>query len=52
MADSRHRAAVVFSVQSYLGESEDARKSSGTPGYFSVGMSREFTVTYAISLKL
>ncbi|KAH9889252.1 hypothetical protein F4778DRAFT_785801 [Xylariomycetidae sp. FL2044] len=32
-------ASVVFSVQSWLGESEDASKSASTPGYFQVGMS-------------
>ncbi|KAM7188146.1 hypothetical protein V8F33_010820 [Rhypophila sp. PSN 637] len=31
-------AAFVFSIQSWLGESEDSKKSSSTPGYFSVGM--------------
>ncbi|KND87383.1 Uncharacterized protein TOPH_08001 [Tolypocladium ophioglossoides CBS 100239] len=31
-------AAVVFSIQSWLGESQEA-KNSGTPGYFSVLMS-------------
>ncbi|KAK0703467.1 hypothetical protein B0T26DRAFT_624523, partial [Lasiosphaeria miniovina] len=40
-------AAVVFSVQSWLGESEESQKSSGTPGYFSVGMSlMSLMVTY------
>ncbi|KAK4137024.1 hypothetical protein BT67DRAFT_440023 [Trichocladium antarcticum] len=40
-------AAVVFSVQGWLGESEDAQKSSSTPGYFSVGMSlMSLAVTY------
>lgn len=34
-----HRASVVFSVQTWLGESEETKKSSATPGYFSVGMS-------------
>jgi hypothetical protein len=32
-------AAVVFSIQSWLGESEETKKSSSTPGYFNVGMS-------------
>ncbi|TDZ31593.1 hypothetical protein C8034_v006820 [Colletotrichum sidae] len=32
-------ASVVFSIQTWLGESEDTKKSSTTPGYFSVGMS-------------
>ncbi|KAK1780537.1 hypothetical protein QBC45DRAFT_391346 [Copromyces sp. CBS 386.78] len=40
-------AAVVFAVQSWLGESEDSKKSSSTPGYFSVGMSlMSLAVTY------
>ncbi|EON99556.1 hypothetical protein UCRPA7_4851 [Phaeoacremonium minimum UCRPA7] len=40
-------AAVVFSVQSWLGESEETRKTSSTPGYFSVGMSlMALVVTY------
>ncbi|KAK4116946.1 hypothetical protein N656DRAFT_698480 [Canariomyces notabilis] len=40
-------AAVVFSVQSWLGESEETRKSNSTPGYFSVGMSlMSLIVTY------
>jgi hypothetical protein len=37
------RAAVVFSIQSWLGESEESKKNSTTPGYFSVGMSSTFT---------
>ncbi|KAI1163471.1 hypothetical protein F5B18DRAFT_316694 [Nemania serpens] len=32
-------AAVVFSMQSWLGESEATRQTTSTPGYFSVGMS-------------
>lgn len=36
------RIAVVFSIQTWLGESEDSQKSGGTPGYFSVGMSGMF----------
>ncbi|KAH6981841.1 hypothetical protein BGZ61DRAFT_475275 [Ilyonectria robusta] len=40
-------AAVVFSIQSWLGESEDAKKNSTTPGYFSVGMSiMSLAITY------
>ncbi|KAL2257955.1 hypothetical protein VTK26DRAFT_8914 [Humicola hyalothermophila] len=40
-------ASVVFSVQSWLGESEETRKSTSTPGYFSVGMSlMALIVTY------
>jgi hypothetical protein len=34
-------AALVYSIQSWLGESEDSKKNSSTPGYFSVGMSRK-----------
>jgi hypothetical protein len=33
-----YRASVAFSLQSWLGESEESKKT-GTPGYFSVGMS-------------
>ncbi|KAI6357098.1 hypothetical protein MCOR25_007741 [Pyricularia grisea] len=32
-------AAVVFSLQSWLGESEESKNNSATPGYFGVGMS-------------
>ncbi|KAK7734679.1 hypothetical protein SLS53_007782 [Cytospora paraplurivora] len=40
-------AAVVFSVQNWLGESEDNQKNSSTPGYFAVGMSlMSLIVTY------
>ncbi|KAJ4140131.1 hypothetical protein NW768_001484 [Fusarium equiseti] len=40
-------ASVVFSIQSWLGESEDSKKNSATPGYFSVGMSiMALVVTY------
>lgn len=31
----------MFSLQSWLGESEDARNTSATPGYFNVGMGRK-----------
>lgn len=38
---------MVFSVQSWLGESEDSKKNASTPGYFSVGMSlMSLVVTY------
>ncbi|KAJ8125764.1 hypothetical protein O1611_g7873 [Lasiodiplodia mahajangana] len=40
-------AAVVFSMQSWLGESEATTQSTSTPGYFSVGMSiMALLVTY------
>ncbi|KAK3994969.1 protein Asterix [Cladorrhinum sp. PSN332] len=40
-------AAVVFSVQTWLGESEETKKSNSSPGYFSVGMSiMSLIVTY------
>lgn len=40
-------AAFVFSVQSWLGESEESKKNSSTPGYFSVGMAlMSLIVTY------
>ena len=29
----------MFSLQSWLGESEETTKTTATPGYFSVGMS-------------
>ncbi|KAI0125175.1 hypothetical protein BJ170DRAFT_491872 [Xylariales sp. AK1849] len=32
-------ASIVFSVQNWLGESEEATKNASTPGYFTVGMS-------------
>jgi hypothetical protein len=32
-------ASLVFSVQNWLGESEEITKSSTTPGYFTIGMS-------------
>jgi len=38
LTDHLHRAALIFSIQSWLGESEESRKNSSTPGYFSVGM--------------
>ncbi|KAH6665850.1 hypothetical protein F5X68DRAFT_55212 [Plectosphaerella plurivora] len=31
-------AGMVYSVQNYLGESEQQKKNSTTPGYFNVGM--------------
>ncbi|KAI1392388.1 uncharacterized protein F4822DRAFT_390876 [Hypoxylon trugodes] len=41
-------ASVVISIQSWLGESEEASKSSNsTPGYFTIGMSlMALAVTY------
>ncbi|KAI1744619.1 hypothetical protein F4680DRAFT_231837 [Xylaria scruposa] len=42
-----YRTAVVFSMQSWLGESEATTQSTSTPGYFSVGMSiMALAVTY------
>ncbi|KAK5994951.1 hypothetical protein PT974_03340 [Cladobotryum mycophilum] len=39
--------AVVFSIQTWLGESEESKKNQSTPGYFSVGMSlMALAVTY------
>lgn len=32
-------AAVVFSIQNWLGETPEQAKKAGTPGYLSVGMS-------------
>lgn len=42
------RIAVVFSIQTWLGESEDSQKSGGTPGYFSVGMSGMFLFFFSL----
>ncbi|KAK4199602.1 hypothetical protein QBC40DRAFT_281660 [Triangularia verruculosa] len=40
-------AAVAFSLQSWLGESEESQKSNSSPGYFAVGMSlMSLVVTY------
>ncbi|CAN8100275.1 unnamed protein product [Discula destructiva] len=40
-------AAVVFSIQNWLGESEYNKTNSSTPGYFSVGMAlMSLVVTY------
>jgi hypothetical protein len=35
------RASVVFAIQNWLGESQEAKKASSQPAYFSVGMSCE-----------
>ena len=38
---------MVFSIQSWLGESEETTKNTATPGYFTVGMSiMALAVTY------
>lgn len=42
------RIAIVFSIQTWLGESEDSQKSGGTPGYFSVGMSGMFLFLFSL----
>lgn len=45
------RVAVLFSLQSWLGESEETRKGNGTPGYFNVGMAgTQFLCPKKISL--
>lgn len=36
-------ASFVFSLQSWLGESAEAKSTSSTPGYFSVGMACEYS---------
>lgn len=38
----------MFSIQTWLGESEDSKKSNGTPGYFSVGMSGMFFLSSSL----
>jgi hypothetical protein len=45
----KYRASVVFAVQSWLGESEETRKNSSTPGYFSVGMSCKLHIRRTLS---
>ena len=35
----RTRVAMVFSLQSWLGETEEQKKNASTPAYMSVGMS-------------
>ena len=40
-SDIMGRTSVVLSVQNWLGEGEETRKSSNQPAYFSVGMSGE-----------
>lgn len=35
------RIAVVYSIQTWLGESEESRKNATTPGYLNVGMACE-----------
>jgi len=40
-------ASVVFAIQNWLGESQEAKKTSSQPAYFSVGMSfMALVVTY------
>ncbi|KAF7547082.1 hypothetical protein G7046_g9123 [Stylonectria norvegica] len=40
-------AAVVFSIQNWLGEGAEAKQNATTPGYFSVGMAfMSLGVTY------
>jgi hypothetical protein len=38
------RASVAFSIQNWLGESEEAKKTSSQPAYFSVGMACEYLI--------
>lgn len=38
----RNRASVVFSIQSWLGESKDGGSAASQPGIMSVGMSCKF----------
>ena len=37
-----NRASVVFAIQNWLGESQEAKKTSSQPAYFSVGMACEW----------
>jgi len=45
-------AAFVFAVQSWMGESEQTRKTTSTPGYFAVGMSLMALMTTYLPLFL
>ena len=36
-----YRASVVFAIQTWLGESAEAKKAASQPAYLSVGMSCE-----------
>lgn len=47
---TKFRAAVVFSMQSWLGESEDAKNNSSTPGYFGVGMSSKSLPKHLVTI--
>jgi hypothetical protein len=38
----RCRVSVVFSVQSWLAETQEQKKTSSTPAYFSVGMAGRY----------
>jgi hypothetical protein len=39
----RCRVSVVFSVQSWLAETQEQKKTSTTPAYFSVGMAGTYS---------
>jgi hypothetical protein len=41
-----NRAAVVVSIQNWLGESEDSRKNASMPGYLNIGMSSKFATPF------
>lgn len=42
----RCRVSVVFSVQSWLAETPEQKKTTTTPAYFSVGMARMYFVSH------
>ncbi|PBP28471.1 hypothetical protein BUE80_DR000586 [Diplocarpon rosae] len=39
-------ASVVLAIQNWLGEGTESKSSSSQPAYFSVGMGREYSLTY------
>lgn len=39
------RASVVLSIQNWLGESQEAKRTSSQPAYFSIGMARKYSNT-------
>lgn len=42
LAVALSRASVVFALQTWLAETPEQKRTSGTPGYFSVGMACMF----------
>jgi hypothetical protein len=45
-------AALVLAIQNWLGESQDAKKTTSQPAYFSVGMSCKFPLFSSFYVKV